>query len=89
MFPGNVVECFRTVVLRMATADIIWEQAKSKGKGISQRELDYYHQNENLRYLRKLRNFKEIPEMLGTDGKYPARNSEDKFWQLCYKIAKN
>ena len=32
--------------------------------------------------LRKLGNFKEIPEMFGIDGKYPAGTPKDKFWQL-------
>ena len=45
----------------------------------SERELDYYHQNVNIRYSsqtaelltdrRKLGNFKEIPEALGIDKK--------------------
>ena len=38
--------------------------------------------------LRKLGHFKEIPNKLATDGKIDG-HPKDKFWQLCYKIAKN
>ena len=33
--------------------------------------------------LRKLGNFKEISEMLGTDGKILSRSPKAKFWKLC------
>ena len=58
---------------------------------ISKTELDYYHQRWNVRVasqvverlktedLRKLGNFKKIPEMLGFDGEYPATHPKGKF----------
>ena len=66
----------------------------------SKRELDYFHQKVNMWVtsrvaeplktydLRKLGHFKEIPNKLATDGKIDG-HPKDKFWQLCYKIAKN
>ena len=41
----------------------------------SEMELDYCHQNENIRVASQIAehlNFKKILEMLGIDGKYPA-----------------
>ena len=56
----------------------------------SETEPDYYHQKENvsgvasgvaerLKTLRKLGNFKKIPEMLRFDGQYSADNPKGKF----------
>ena len=53
----------------------------------SETELDYYHHRVNVRVaerlktqeLRKLGNFKEIPEILGFDGEYPATHPKAKF----------
>ena len=57
----------------------------------SEMELNYYHQKVNVRVaprvaerlktwnLRKLGNFKKIPEILGFDGKYPAVQPKAKF----------
>ena len=57
----------------------------------SETELNYYHQKVNVRvasrvaerlktkYLRKLGNFKKIPQMLGFDGEYPAVPLKAKF----------
>ena len=61
-----------------------------------QTELDYQYQKVNEQVteqrktcdLRKLENFKKIPEMLGTEGKCPSGHLQDKFLQLCQKIAK-
>ena len=61
---------------------------------LSETELDYYHQKGNVRVasrvverlktkdLSKLGNFKEIPEMLGFDGEYPAVHLKAKFWRF-------
>ena len=38
--------------------------------------------------LRKLGNFKKIPEMLGFDGKYPAVQPKAKFWRFLVKYRK-
>ena len=57
-------------------------------------ELDYYHQKVNLRVasqvaeplktydLRKLANFKKIPEMIGFDGEYTTVHPKAQFWGL-------
>ena len=57
----------------------------------SETELDYYHQKVNVRGdsrgaerlktqdLKKLVNFKKIPEILGFDGEYPAVQPKAKF----------
>ena len=52
----------------------------------SEIERDYYHQKVNVRVakllktldLRKLGNFKNIPEMLGVDGEYPVGHPKAK-----------
>ena len=60
-------------------------------KSKSETERDYYHQKLNVRVaspvmerpktqdLRKLRNFKKIPEMFETDDEYPAGHLKDVF----------
>ena len=61
---------------------------------VSKEELDYYHQKVNIQVVwrvverlnikdyGKLENFKEIPEILGTDGKVLAsHHPKGKFWQ--------
>ena len=41
-----------------------------------------------LKDLRKLENFKKIPETLGFDGEYPAVHPKTKFWRLLVKNSK-
>ena len=67
----------------------------------SETELDYYRQKVIVGVvsqiaepfktldLKELRNFKKIPEILGTESKCPASHPKANFWQLCQKIAKN
>ena len=47
-----------------------------------------YEMSNNWR-LEKLGILKKIPEMLGIDGEYLDGNPKGKFWQLCWKIARN
>ena len=62
-------------------------------------EVDYYHQKVNVRVasrvaerhktynLRKLENFKKIPEMLGFDGEYPVAQILTFFGKKLQKIS--
>ena len=64
---------------------------------LSTSELDYYDQKVNVRVasrvaerlktqnLRKLRNFKNIPKMLGFHSEYPAIHPKAKFWRFSVK----
>ena len=58
----------------------------------SETELNYYHHRVNVQVetydLRKLGNFKKIPEMLGFDDEYPAVHPKAKFWGFSVKSRK-
>ena len=46
------------------------------------------HKKKRLRILRKLGNFKKIPEMLGFNGEFPAVHPKAKFWRFLVKNCK-
>ena len=66
----------------------------------SERKPDYYHQKKNARIvprvaerlktedLGKFEKFEKIPEMLGSDGKYPAHHPKAKLSRFLVKICK-